>query len=49
LKKNLLKSVAQCYPCGQPGHYIDKRKLAVIINPSYFGRFLNLPIDKIDI
>jgi len=29
--------------------YIDKEKLAVIINPSYFGKFLNLPIDKIDI
>ena len=31
--------------------YIDnKRKLAVIINPSYFGKFLNLTtIDKIDI
>jgi len=29
--------------------YIDKRKLAVIINPSYFGKFLDLPIDKIDI
>jgi len=28
---------------------IDKRKPAVIINPSYFGRFLDLPIDKIDI
>jgi hypothetical protein len=29
--------------------YIDKRKAAVIINPSYFGRFTDLPIDKIDI
>jgi len=29
--------------------YIDKRKLAVIINPSYFGKFFDLPIDKIDI
>ncbi len=29
--------------------HIDKRKLAVIINPSYFGKFLNLAIDKIDI
>jgi len=28
---------------------IDKRKLAVIIKPSYFGKFLNLPIDKIAI
>jgi len=28
---------------------IDKRRPAVIINPSYFGKFLNLPIDKIDI
>jgi hypothetical protein len=29
--------------------YIDKRKPAVIINPSYFGKFFDLPIDKIDI
>jgi len=29
--------------------HIDKRKLAVIIKLSYFGKFLNLPIDKIDI
>jgi hypothetical protein len=28
---------------------IDKRKPAVIINPSYFGEFLDLPIDKIGI
>jgi len=28
---------------------IDKRKPTVIINPSYFGKFLDLPIDKIDI
>jgi hypothetical protein len=28
---------------------IDKRKLAVIIKLSYFGKFINLPIDKIDI
>jgi hypothetical protein len=28
---------------------IDNRKPAVIINPSYFGRFFDLPIDKIDI
>jgi hypothetical protein len=29
--------------------HIDKRKLAAIINPSYFGKFFDLPIDKIDI
>jgi hypothetical protein len=28
---------------------IDKRKPAVIINPSYFGKFVDLSIDKIDI
>jgi len=27
----------------------NKRKAAVIINPSYFGKLLNLAIDKIDI
>jgi hypothetical protein len=29
--------------------YIDKRNLVAIMNPSYFGKLLNLPIDKIDI
>ena len=29
--------------------HIDKRKLAVIIKLNYFGKFLNLPIDKIAI
>jgi hypothetical protein len=28
--------------------YIDKQKPRRIINPSYFGEFFNLPIDKID-
>jgi len=28
---------------------IDKRKPAAIINPIYFGEFIDLPIDKIDI
>jgi hypothetical protein len=28
---------------------VDKKKPAVIINPSYFGKFIDLPIDKIDI
>jgi hypothetical protein len=28
---------------------IDKRKPVVIINQSYFGKFLHLTIDKIDI
>ena len=29
--------------------YIDKTKLTAIINPSYFGKLVDLPIDKIDI
>jgi hypothetical protein len=29
--------------------YIDKMKVVAIMNPSYFGRLPDLPIDKIDI
>jgi len=29
--------------------YIDKLKVVAIINPSYFGSQVDLPIDKIDI
>ena len=38
-------------PHMMPRHirYIDKWKVAAIINPSYFGSREHLPIDKIDI
>jgi hypothetical protein len=40
-----------CSGAVMPRHmrYIDKRKAAVMINPSYFGKLTDLPIDKIDI
>jgi hypothetical protein len=45
----IVQRCGACPPVPRLIRYIDKRKAGVIINPSYFGKLSDLPIDKIDI